>query len=250
MSAVGAVMFARYAYPPNELGYCGPAGSGAMLDPDATLEIERRARQFDGAWSYLELLARTAGTSDLLDPDVVEAYWVGNALLDAVDPASLVSFLEQRFRGQVGGTWRAASERARAHHSFQVFEVYPWAELLAAADGRPAGPAVNVLDRCRIRTGVVHEVDGEQVTVQSAPLHWNGRALEAGPAVLELARWSVDGSTLIPPPDVGNTVALHWDWVCEVVTSDQAQWITRAEILQRSAIGISTREDEPSSTDT
>ena len=32
MSADGAVLFARYAYPPNELGYCGPAGAEQMLD--------------------------------------------------------------------------------------------------------------------------------------------------------------------------------------------------------------------------
>ena len=27
----GPVVFARYAYPPNALGYCGPADSGALL---------------------------------------------------------------------------------------------------------------------------------------------------------------------------------------------------------------------------
>jgi len=245
MSADGAVMFARYAYPPNELGYCGPAGAGAMLDSGAVLEIERRARQFEGAWSYLELLARAAGTEDPLDSEVVEAYWIGNALLDAVEPSSLVAFLEERFLGQVGGTWRAASHRARAHHSFQVFEVYPWADLLRTAGDRPTGPAVNVLDRCRIRTGVVHEVAGEQVTVRSAPLQWQGGFLEVGPDILEPARWSVGGSTLIPPPRVGETVALHWDWVCEVLTSGQAERIARNELLQRVAIGLSVEATDP-----
>ena len=33
MSAEGALAFARYAFPPNELGYCGPVGARAMLDP-------------------------------------------------------------------------------------------------------------------------------------------------------------------------------------------------------------------------
>ncbi len=56
--------------------------------------------------------------------------------------------LEARFAGQVGGTWRGAVGRAQAHHSFQVFEVYPWVAMLLA--GLPAGPAVAVLDRCRI----------------------------------------------------------------------------------------------------
>ncbi len=191
MSRLGAVRFARYAYPPNELGYCGPDGADAMLDPHAGVEIDRRARRFEGAWTYLEALADAAGLDDPLAVDVVEAYWVGSDLLDRVDPAALVSRLQDRFRGQPGGTWRAAGARASAHHSFQVFEVYPWADLLRA--GRAPGPAVQVLDRCRIRVGRVLAVDGEQVTVGSRLLAWDGERLSEAAPVTEQARWSVRG---------------------------------------------------------
>ncbi|MFE4060664.1 DUF6390 family protein, partial [Streptomyces sp. NPDC059096] len=61
MSERGALLFARYAYPPNELGYCGPADSGALLRPEEPAGIERHARRFEGAWCYLELLAERAG---------------------------------------------------------------------------------------------------------------------------------------------------------------------------------------------
>ncbi len=238
MSGPGAVLFAQYAYPPNELGYCGPAGATALLCADATEEIERRARQFEGAWSYLELLAESAGVDDPLAVDVVTAYWVGSDLLDEVDPAGLVARLEDRFRGQLGGTWRIASTRAVAHHSFQVFEVYPWAGLLR--EGRPPGPAVHVLDRCRIRVGVVTGVDGEQVEVASRLLAWDGAALhETGP-VTETARWSVDGSSLIDVPAVGDTVALHWDWVCAVITPEQARTVTEREHRARVGAGLSS----------
>src|SRR4051812_41969824 len=103
MSDRGALLFARYAYPPNSLGYCGPAGAEAMLVPGATSDIERRARQFEGAWAYLQLLAECAGLDDPLDERVVEAYWLGNELLDAVSSDLLVGRLTDRFRGQVGG---------------------------------------------------------------------------------------------------------------------------------------------------
>ncbi|MEP6816660.1 MAG: DUF6390 family protein [Marmoricola sp.] len=239
MSAEGAVLFARYAYPPNELGYCGPEGAEAMLAPDAIADIERRARQFEGAWSYLELLAETLGTADPLATDVVEAYWVGNQLLDDVEPAALVERLEDRFRGQLGGTWRAAVDRARAHHSFQVFEVYPWAGLLQS--GRPAAPAVLVLDRCRIRVGLVQEVHGETVTVLSHPLVWDGSALCRSGATIERARWSVDGRTLIRPPVPGDLLALHWDWVCDILTPAQACLVDELEDRQRYAVGLTPR---------
>ena len=219
--------FAQYAYPPNELGYCGPAGAAAMLEPEATDDIGRRARLFEGAWSYLEVLAEASGRTDPLDAAVVDAYWLGSPLLSEVDPAVLVARLRDRFAGQVGGTWREASDRAVPHHSFQVFEVYPWLGLLR--EGRPPGPAVWVLDRCRIRVGEVLAVAGERVTVSSRLLAWDGVELTEAGTATETARWSVDGRALIERPEVGALVALHWDWVCEQLTPEQAARIERLE---------------------
>ena len=226
MSVDGTVLFARYAYPPNELGYCGPEGAAAMLRPEEHDEIARRARRFEGAWAYLEFIARSAGIADPLDAAVVEAYWVGNELLDGLDASELVRWLRDRFGGQPGGTWREAAGRAVAHHSFQVFEVYPWAALLKR-HGHPA--AVSVLDRCRIRTGTVLAVDGETATVRSHPLVWDGRTLTPGGPVDEVAHWAAGGRSLLSGLSPGDRVTLHWDWVCDVVTEGQC---TRIEALE------------------
>ncbi|WP_151081925.1 DUF6390 family protein [Nocardioides cynanchi] len=236
MSAEGALQFARYAYPPNELGYCGPEGAQAMLVPGAEDDIAARARKFDGAWVYLEVLAEALGSDDPLAAAVVEAYWVGSDLLEKVPSGALVDRLLTRFASQPGGTWRESAGRALAHHSFQVFEVYPWAAMLRA--GLPAGPAVSVLDRCRIRTGVVRSVHGESVTVGTSALAWDGAALAPGPVVDEVARWSSGGLSLIGAPAVDDVVALHWDWVCEVLTVDQAERIRRLDEVRRRAVGL------------
>lgn len=236
MSAEGALQFARYAYPPNVLGYCGPEGAEQMMVPGAEAEIERRARQFDGAWVYLEFLAEALGVEDPLAAEVVEAYWIGSDRLDAVDPAALVDRLERSFVGQVGGTWRDSASRARAHHSYQVFEVYPWAGMLRA--GLPSGPAVDVLDRCRIRSGVVRDVEGEWVTVTSSVLGWDGARLVPQAPGVERAQWSIDGQAQIAVPAVGDVVSLHWDWVCEVLTADQAAVVERLEEEQRIAVQL------------
>jgi hypothetical protein len=230
------VRFARYAYPPNELGYCGPPGAAAMLDQEAVADIERRARGFEGAWVYLELLAEAAGHGDPLAEEVVEAYWVGGDLLAVLPPDLLLGRLEDRFRGQPGGTWRFASRHASAHHSFQVFEVYPWAALLR--QGRPPGPALDVLDRCRVRTGEVVAVTGERVTVRSSRLAWDGSSVTVSDDVVETARWAVAGRSLIDAPAPGDVVALHWDWVCEVVSRDQARRIRALEAQRLALTGL------------
>jgi len=84
----GPVRFARYAYGPNRLGYCGPDAADELLGEAAEGGDLRRIRElaagFEGAWPYLELIALSNGITDPLDDRVVEAYWLGSDLLDAV----------------------------------------------------------------------------------------------------------------------------------------------------------------------
>ena len=86
----GPLLFARYAYPPNALGLCGADTPRTLLEyGDAHASdggLAELARTFEGAWPYLELIAGANGLADPLDPRVVEAYWVGNELLDRVRP--------------------------------------------------------------------------------------------------------------------------------------------------------------------
>lgn len=127
MNARGAAPFARYAYPPNALGSCGPADASSLL--------------------------------------------------------------RERFRSRAG-TRRDATGRARAHHSFQVFDVCPWTRLLVVS-GHPT--ALSVLGRCRIRTGVDRAVRAERAEVASRPLLWTGGRLAHGAARRESVRWSTGG---------------------------------------------------------
>jgi hypothetical protein len=74
-----------------------------------------------------------------------------------------------------------------------------------------------------IRTGEVVAVDDGTATVRTRPLVWAGDGLAAGPPCDEAVRWSVDGMALIGPPAPGQTVAVHWDWVCDVLSERAAR---------------------------
>lgn len=216
----GALRFAAYAYPPNALGYCGPDASQQLLqqvaagvdDPD----LRRLARGFEGAWPYLELIAAANGLGDPLAPPVVEAYWVGNSLLDRVGPRLLGDSLEVRFRPRTGRAWPrlvdAVPAGAVPHHSFHVFGVYPWVGLMR--EGRVDAP-LQVLDRCRVRWGQVVELGPVRAVVRSRPLLWDGRSLLLGEPREETAALRLDGLGLAGQVRVGDWVSLHWDWVCE-----------------------------------
>jgi Family of unknown function (DUF6390) len=226
MTLNGATMFARYAYPPNVLGYCGPEDASPLLnrDSDAEALIARHAREFEGAWTYLELIASAAAIADPLDERVVEAYWVGNDLLDGIDPVATLAELRRRFVGQNDASWMPGLP----HHSFHVFTVYPWVGLLSRAANRAV--AVSVLEQCRIRWGEVLAVEGDRLRVRSQPLTFIDGRLDLGPDRDETAAWSVDGTSVLPAIAVGDHVALHWDWVCDVLDERQL-----SELESRSA---------------
>jgi len=224
----GPLMFVRYAYPPNALGYCGPDDFAAFREYAVAGVVDRGlvqlAQAFSGAWPYLELIAAGCGISDPLDRRVVEAYWVGNDLLDRVPVAAIGDSMADRFRRQVGGKFQFLAEGVLAggvpHHSFHVFGVYPWVGLLG--HDRMTAHALTVLDRCRVRWGKVIAVHGDQATVESRPLLWDGRLLTLGEPVTETARLPLDGAVLAGTVlACGDWVALHWDWVCDKLTDRQ-----------------------------
>ncbi len=221
----GYALFARYAFPPNELGYCGPADPEVLLRGDAA-EIASHAKAFDGAWPYLRAIAQAAGIADPLDTDVVHHYWIGGPLLSRVDPAHLVALLRRAFTGQVTGVLGrdTASRNALAHHSFHVFAVYPWVRFL----DRDGTTALKVLQDCRIRWGTVESVDGDHVVVTSCPLTYSGGLLALGEPRPERVRWRKDDVTLIGSPHPGDVVSAHWDWACGVLVESECAALAAA----------------------
>ena len=229
----GPVLFARYAFPPNSHGFCGPADSGSFFEHGvAGVDdggLRALARQFAGAWPYLQLIAVATGLDDPLDPRVVEAYWVGSPRLDAVGTRAVGNSMEDRFRAMTGARFGSLAEGVLAggvpHHSFAVFCIYPYTGLLS--DGRKAASALAVLDRCRIRWGRVLAVQGDQVVVRCSPLTWDGEVLALGPPVDETVVQSVDGVGMVGGVAPGEWVSLHWEWVCDRLTEGQVGRLRR-----------------------
>lgn len=218
-------MFARYAFPPNELGYCGPADSDVLLRVDSAADVALHAREFDGVWPYLNALADAARTADPLAEEVVRSYWVGGPLLDRVDSDALLTTLRSTFAGQVTGMLNdLAPGEALAHHSFHVFVVYPWVGFL---DRDPATP-LKVMQACRVRWGTVHAVADDWAVVASRPLVFEDGVLGLGEPIEERLRWRKDGSSLAPRPAVGQTVSAHWDWVCGALTDGETAALAAA----------------------
>ena len=225
MSAQGVLRFGRYAFPPNELGYCGPDDHDALLGYVLSRRVDQGlvelGRRFEGAYPYLELIARSNGIEDPFDPRVVEAYWIGNRLLTRVDARAFGESLQQRFAGRMSGKafgWLAGKPGAGAtpHHNFHVFEVYTRAGLM---NGDASGPLIDVMDSCRISWGEVVGASIGHIVVRRRPLELVGGKLQLGPARELDVRSAPDYVGAVKPGDV---VSIHWSWACELLDRSEA----------------------------
>ncbi len=217
----GADMFARYAYAPNALGYCGPP-LGATLRDGSVDEVRRAATRFSGAWPYLRVLGTLTGITDPLDYRLVESYWLGGGGGADLDPHNFFDALLEIIGPQAGHYWSHLTPdlagEAAGNHSFHVFGVYPWTRFLGRGmDEHPLG----VLDSCRITWGTVLSVSGDQVEVLCQRLLWDGRALTLSePSARVLDIWA-DGYSAVPEVAVGDRVAVHWDRLCGRLSPEQ-----------------------------
>ena len=219
--APGPIRFARYAFGPNRLGYCGPDEAGELF-AQATAGGDLRklrdlAGQFEGAFPYLCLIARSCDIRDPLDPRVVEAYWLGNALLGRVRPRAFGESLETRFKARIrddGWRWLGAKPDGGAvpNHAFHVLDVFPRVGMLRTGD---TDHALEVMDSCRIRWGRVMERDGDALVVSAVPLEMVSGRLRLGAPRAEKIRGWVDGAGFVEDVAPGDVVSIHWDWACE-----------------------------------
>lgn len=219
----GTTRFTRYAFMPNRLRYCGGDDNTTILQ--YALEdvreppLETMLRRFTGAFPYLRLIAEENGIADPFDERVVEAYWVGNELLDQVEARSLYDSLRERYRAQLSprALERVAAKApagARPHHSFHVLDVWRQA---SRAD------ALATIDSCRISWGTVSAVEAGELVVSRPPL-----VLREGRLVLDEPRHErvtrlIDGRGFATAAAVGDVVSIHWGWVCEVLSPGQAR---------------------------
>jgi hypothetical protein len=222
----GAEMFARYAYAPNALGYCGPP-LGATLRDGSVDEVRRAATRFSGAWPYLRVLSALTGIANPLDYRLVESYWLGGGVGADLDPQEFFDALLAIIGPQAGHYWSHLSadlaSEAAGNHCFHVFGVYPWTRFLGRGmDEHP----LSVLDNCRITSGTVLSRAGDRVEVSCQRLVWDGQALrlaQPSPRVLDV--WA-DGYSAVPDVTVGDRVAVHWGRLCGRLSQAQIGALT------------------------
>jgi hypothetical protein len=216
-------MFARYAYAPNALGYCGPP-LGATLRDGTVDDVRSAATNFSGAWPYLQVLSTLTGIADPLDYRLVESYWLGGGVGTDLDGGEFFNALLAIIGPQAGRYWSHLTAdlacEAAPNHCFHVFGVYPWTRFLGRGmDEHP----LSVLDNCRITWGTVVSRAGDDVEVMCQRLVWDGHALALSEPWARLLDVWADGYSAVPDVAVGDQVAVHWGRLCGRLQREQVR---------------------------
>lgn len=242
----GILRCSKYAFGPNRFMYCGP---------DANKEISEYMRDgfidggfiglmksFEVMYPYLEHIAHVNKLSDPFDGRVVEAYWLGNNLLDKVDKPSLHRYFTDTIRLKARMSlpnYRLLETRIglgiQPCHNYHVLNVPK------KMGHQEMESTVEFKDSCRISWGTVTAVLGPKITLRRAPLIQMGDMLVLGPeeekTVMRPLAADYDIDMLAP----GDTITLHWDSPCEVVTDEQ---VTRLKRYTEKSIAIANKAFE------
>jgi hypothetical protein len=246
MKTPGTLVAARYGFAPNRLDLCGPHEARAILEYLSEGASDRGLAeiltQFVGAYPYLSFIAASNGISDPFDRRVVEAYWIGNELLNNVRMADFYRHLEDRFRKRAPRKLFQAvlgqiPDGARPHHNFHVFAMPIRTGHVEVAH------TVQTMDECRISWGTVKAVVGDELAIERQPLVLKGDDLVLGDPVPGMVRWRFNGKAFLEVQP-GEVVAVHWGCACDRLTPAQLSHLkhqTRFHLLlvnRRHRLGV------------
>ncbi len=181
----GLSLCARFSLATNHLQFCGPADAEPTLFRAITGEADRdvvRAAlvRFEALYPYLEAIGQRHGL-DPFDERVVEAYWIGNELLDPFGPEEFRRLLAALGRR---GLPRSTTERLLAHlpkrpiphHAFHVAFVG-----VGEVTGHVETTIAN-MESCRPAEAVVVAKEPEFLEVDRRSLRAVAGRRELGPA--------------------------------------------------------------------
>lgn len=217
----GVQLAARFSIATNRLKYCGPADAEPALFRTIVegkdLEKSRSSLlKFEALEPYLTAIAAKHGR-DPLDHDVVEAYWIGNDLLEDMtqdDFRGILDTLTRRGLPRSMADRMAAHlpERPLPHHVFHVSYV---------GVGNVTGHVKTTLpnmESCRPAWARVLRVSKADLEIEKPPLEYENGRLQLGAPTRDKVAYD---PKVLPGVKKGDHVALHWNWPAVVLTTGQ-----------------------------
>lgn len=217
----GVQLCARFSIATNRLQFCGPSEAAPILYNAITQAKDipaarKNLSQFEALMPYLEAIGAKHGL-DPFDFRVVEAYWIGNSLLDTFERKDFAALLERlRERGLPKSMVTSLSdrlpERPIPHHMFHVGFVG-----VGSVTGHVETTVQN-MESCRPSWGEVTELEGSSVVLRKQSISLIDKELRLTKS--SKASTQVDPQVL-PEVHEGDFLALHWGFAGAKLSDEQ-----------------------------
>ncbi|KKQ54619.1 MAG: hypothetical protein US74_C0048G0006 [Parcubacteria group bacterium GW2011_GWA2_38_13] len=231
----GILRCTRYGFGPNRLHYCGPDANSEIKaylennakDPGLTALL----KNFETMYPYLRHIAQVNNIKDPFDEKVVEAYWIGNELLDNIGKKEFYHHLidNLHLKKKIGTksfdiVTDKIQQGAVPHHSFHVLDVWKRTGHLERDH------TLESMDECRIGWGKVVEVSGPKIVVETEPLIYLNTKLQLGKKIKKTVTRKLESEHDIEQLKPGEIITIHWSVPCEVITQKQADTLKKYTI--------------------
>lgn len=209
---------AKYAFSPNKLKYCGPDKNqelaGYLKTKISDQGLKEMLNDFRAMQPYLKLIAKENGIKDEFDEQVVEAYWLGNELLETVSLKSFFNHALPRLTKK-DLQWFEVKlpQGAKPNHNFHVFNFWKRTGHLARLH------TIETMDACRISWGEILQNNQFSIfnfQIKTDKLIYINKKLTFKSAIKTVQ--SLDNQY-----KPGDLVTIHWSWVCEKISEKQKE---------------------------
>jgi len=207
----GLVMAARFSLGCNEAALFPERGQALLRflenpqDITTIKQAEETLEQFKILFPYLSLIGRINGLEPF-SQEVVEAYFIGNKLLRNVPIVETRRVVNQIYSQEV-----SLVPDFVPHHNWHLLTVLPQTQGMSIP--------LSLFNFCMVKLGKIQAIHQDKVTVRAWKLSVTKGKLNIGWIDESIPRDTI----LIDELELGDKVAIHWRYICEKLSSKQAQ---------------------------
>jgi hypothetical protein len=234
---IGLLTCSRYAFAPNFYQYCGPDKNKTLEDylkaSESDIGLKKILVDFETLYSYLKFIAWSNRINNPFDEKVVEAYWLGNGLLENIRIKDFYRFLQANFAKKIPKkildlVYPRLDKGARVNHAFHVLSLWRRTGHVTIDH------TLKTMDNCRIGWGKVvrHpefisgslkmlkqvQHDKKQLIVKTRPLIYQNNKLILGKPIEKEIIDQFNLSHFLKP---GDWVSYHWGFLCDKLILNQ-----------------------------
>lgn len=222
MSIDGIRTCIKFAYPPNYLHLCGPEKQNDLkwytVNETADIGTEEILASFTTLYPYLKFIASENNLKDPFDKKVVDAYWLGNDLLNHVKINKFAQYFAYGLKlrkklppKELNKFMAKLPKGAIPHHSFHVMNIY-------TRTGNLSDPQTVVsMDACLINFGRVESLTPCQITIRTRPLTLASDKLSFGKPVMRIIENIYNNKS--GQIKTGDIVSYHWGKLCKKLSA-------------------------------